>query len=54
MTRILVALGASLFAFASASCCCTSQPKPPGLRPLPQFREIQQTTVVEQEVYPTK
>jgi hypothetical protein len=41
MIRILTALVASVFAFLSASCCCTSEVKPPGLRPLPQFQEIQ-------------
>jgi hypothetical protein len=40
MTRIFTALAASVFAMLAASCCCTGEPKPPGLRPLPQFREI--------------
>jgi hypothetical protein len=41
MTRILTALLASAFAFLAASCCCTGEPKAPGLRPLPKFMEIQ-------------
>jgi hypothetical protein len=41
MTRILTALVASVFALLTAACCCTSDAKPPGLRPLPQFQEIQ-------------
>ena len=40
MIRIVTALVVSAFAFLSASCCCTSDAKPPGLRPLPQFKEI--------------
>jgi hypothetical protein len=41
MTRILAALVASAFALIATSCCCTSEVKAPGLRPLPQFKEIQ-------------
>ncbi len=41
MIRIVTALVASVFALLSASCCCTGEAKPPGLRPLPQFQEIQ-------------
>lgn len=41
MIRIVTALVASAFALLSASCCCTGEAKPPGLRPLPQFQEIQ-------------
>jgi hypothetical protein len=41
MIRILTALVASVFALFSVSCCCTSEVNPPGLRPLPQFQEIQ-------------
>ncbi len=41
MIRILTAIVASVFALLSASCCCTSEVKAPGLRPLPQFNEIQ-------------
>ena len=47
MIRILTALVASAFAFLSASCCCTSDAKPPGLRPLPHFQEIQTTPAPE-------
>lgn len=47
MIRIITALVASVFALLSASCCCTGEPKAPGLRPLPQFQEIQTTTVQE-------
>ena len=32
---------ASAATLLAASCCCTSDAKPPGLRPLPQFQEIQ-------------
>jgi hypothetical protein len=42
MIRIFTALAASVFALLSVSCmCCTGEPKAPGLRPLPQFHEIQ-------------
>ena len=42
MIRIISALVTSVFAFLAVSCgCCTSDVKPPGLRPLPQFQEIQ-------------
>jgi hypothetical protein len=41
MIRILTAIAASAFAFISASCCCTGEARAPGLRPLPQFQEIQ-------------
>jgi hypothetical protein len=40
MIRIITALAVSVFALLSASCCCTGEAKPPGLRPLPQFKEI--------------
>jgi hypothetical protein len=40
MIRILSALTASAIAMLAASCCCTSDTKPPGLRPLPQFQEL--------------
>jgi hypothetical protein len=52
MIRIVTAIVASAFALISASCCCTGEPKAPGLRPLPQFQEIQTTT--EQEVHYSK
>jgi hypothetical protein len=42
MIRILSSLVVSAFALLAVSCgCCTSDVKPPGLRPLPQFQEIQ-------------
>ncbi len=41
MIRLLSALLASAVALAASSCCCTSDTKAPGLRPLPQFREIE-------------
>lgn len=47
MTRILTALAASAFALLTAACCCTGETKPPGLRPLPQFSEIQTATTQE-------
>jgi hypothetical protein len=40
MIRILSALTASAFAMLAASCCCTSDTRAPGLRPLPQFQEL--------------
>jgi hypothetical protein len=42
MIRIITALVASIFALLSVSCgCCTGEVKAPGLRPLPQFKEIE-------------
>ena len=40
MIRLIAALCASAFAFLSASCCCTSEPKAPPLRPLPAFQQM--------------
>jgi hypothetical protein len=40
MIRILSAVVLPVFAMFASSCCCTSDSKPPGLRPLPQFQEI--------------
>ncbi|MCW1887585.1 hypothetical protein OKA04_22805 [Luteolibacter flavescens] len=40
MLRIIAAVCLSAFAFASASCCCTGEPKPAKLRPLPHFQEV--------------
>jgi hypothetical protein len=55
MIRIFTALVASAFALLTASCCCTGEAKPPGLRPLPHFQEIQTTTTtVTPEVRYTK
>jgi len=48
MTRIITALLASTFALLLTACgCCTSDVKPPGLRPLPQFKEIQSAPQVD-------
>ncbi|WP_338288413.1 hypothetical protein [Luteolibacter sp. LG18] len=52
MIRILLVSGASLVALLSASCCCTSQPKAPKLRPVPHFQEL--PAAPQQEVIPTK
>lgn len=41
MIRILTTIAAAAFVLASASCCCTSDSKPPGLRALPHFQEIE-------------
>lgn len=42
MIRIFTALIASALTLLAVSCgCCTGETKPPGLRPLPQFKEIQ-------------
>jgi len=40
MIRIICLLCTTAFAFAATSCCCTSDSKPPGLRPLPRFQEM--------------
>jgi len=40
MFRAIAIVCLSAFAFVSASCCCTSEPKAKPLRPLPQFQEI--------------
>ena len=50
MIRIISALVVSSFALLAASCCCTSEAKPPGLRPLPQFKEIQAAPAPAPEV----
>lgn len=48
MTRIITALLASVSTLLLAACgCCTSDAKPPGLRPLPQFKEIQSAPEVD-------
>jgi hypothetical protein len=47
MTRIVSALFVSVFAFLAVSCCCTSDVKPPALRPLPQFKEIESAPAPE-------
>jgi hypothetical protein len=54
MIRILFATLASAFAFIGASCCCTSEPVAPGLRPLPQFRALETTTQPAPEVHYSK
>jgi len=55
MIRILLATGASVFALLTVSCCCTGEPKPPGLRSLPKFQEIPAAPAApQQEVIPTK
>jgi hypothetical protein len=41
MIRILTTLATAAFALATAACCCTSDSKPPKLRPLPKFQEIE-------------
>jgi len=41
MIRILTTFAAAAFALVTASCCCTSDAKPPGLRALPKFQEIE-------------
>ena len=52
MIRILSALVASVFAFLAVSCgCCTSDVKPPGLRKLPQFREITAPAPAPEVIY---
>ncbi|MBC7980629.1 MAG: hypothetical protein H7Y36_08725 [Armatimonadetes bacterium] len=49
MIRLLLAISVSATAILLSSCgCCTSDTLAPGLRPLPQFKEIQ-TAPVEVE-----
>jgi hypothetical protein len=52
MIRILALFVVSASALLAASCCCTSDTRPPGLRPLPQFQEIESAPAPE--VYGTK
>jgi hypothetical protein len=54
MIRIFTALIASAFVLLTAACCCTGEAKPPRLRELTQFQEIETTTVSEVQVTPTK
>lgn len=51
MIRILSALVVSVFALLAASCCCTGEAKPPGLRALPKFQEIQSAQAPASEVH---
>jgi hypothetical protein len=51
MIRILTALATSVFVLITASCCCTSETKPPGLRSLPQFQEIESATTTSEVIY---
>ena len=51
MIRILSALVASVFALLTVSCCCTGEAKPPGLRKLPKFREIEPAQAPAEPVY---
>ncbi|MFT4175438.1 MAG: hypothetical protein QM627_02170 [Luteolibacter sp.] len=53
MIRILSAVLASAIAMFSVSCCCTSEVKPPRLRPLPKFQEVE-TSPAPVEIEPTK
>ncbi|BDS05186.1 hypothetical protein NT6N_02260 [Oceaniferula spumae] len=44
--RILVMLATVAGGVALSSCgCCTGEERPPGLRPLPQFRDIPTPTI---------
>jgi hypothetical protein len=54
MIRILASLVVSASALLAASCCCTSDTRPPGLRPLPQFQEIESAPAPAPEVHATK
>lgn len=54
MIRIISALIVSSFALLASSCCCTGEAKPPGLRPLPQFQEIQAAPAPAPEVHYAK
>jgi hypothetical protein len=54
MIRLLSALVVSALAMLAASCCCTSDTKPPRLRPLPQFQEIPAAPAPAPEVHATK
>lgn len=54
MTRIAFALILAGISLTAASCCCTSDSKPPKLRALPQFQEIQAEAPAAPEVRATK
>ena len=54
MTRLISTLTLTGLAFIAASCCCTSDSKPPKLRPLPIFQEIQPEAPIEPEIRPSK
>ena len=54
MTRLISALTIGGLALIPASCCCTSDSKPPKLRPLPIFQEIQTEAPMEPEIRPSK
>ncbi len=54
MIRTAFALILSGISLAAASCCCTSDTKPPKLRALPQFEEIQAEAPASLEVRPEK
>ncbi|MBK1883864.1 hypothetical protein JIN85_15710 [Luteolibacter pohnpeiensis] len=51
MTRVISALVATVFVLVSASCCCTSDSKPPKLRDAPHFSEIDTTVPAPAEVH---
>ncbi|MCU0782076.1 MAG: hypothetical protein MUF04_13390 [Akkermansiaceae bacterium] len=40
LPRIILGLATGAIALISASCCCTSDSRTPGLPPLPQFRDL--------------
>jgi hypothetical protein len=46
MIRILSALIVAATALLATSCCCTGEPKPPRLRSLPHFQEIEAAPVM--------
>jgi len=54
MTRIASAFVFVGITLLAASCCCTSDSKPPKLRPLPQFQEIQAEAPAAPEVHYAK
>jgi hypothetical protein len=54
MTRTAFALILAGISLTAASCCCTSDSKPPKLRALPQFQEIQAEAPAAPEVRATK
>lgn len=56
MFRLFVLTSASITAILSSSCgCCTSDSKPPRLRPLPIFQEIETAPTEDPvQIEPTK
>lgn len=54
MIRLFSAFAICATALLAASCCCTSDVKPPKLRALPKFQEISPAVVEETPIYNEK